>query len=139
MDNYLESWNHAPSNQPTNISCIHSFISPYLTAVHRLWLRFISLLFHLNWNVWYLCMDWTWIRSTFYFKQQSVFVQNYSPFRQAGRQSVAFMDFDILQLVDVEIIINGKFIEEKQIVQPKKKQICYRLNVDSNEKLNKTK
>lgn len=49
------------------------------------------------------------------------------------------MDFDILQLVDVEIIINGKFIEGKQIVQPKKKQICYRLNVDSNEKLNKTK
>lgn len=64
--------------------------------------------------------------------------KNYSPFRQAGRQSVAFMDFDILQLVDVEIIINGKFIEGKQIVQPKK-QICYRLNVDSNEKLNKTK
>lgn len=56
----------------------------------------------------------------------------------SGRQSVAFMDFDILQLVDVKIIINGKFIEGKQIVQPKK-QICYRLNVDSNEKLNKTK
>lgn len=58
--------------------------------------------------------------------------------RQAGRQSVAFMDFDISQLVDVEIIINGKFIEGKQIVRPKK-QICYRLNVDSNEKSNKTK